>query len=221
MKLSIRIPLLIGIVVFIGTFSIIFTVEKIVRSTLEKSILSGLNSEVYANARLLETKLEALTAPKDDGKVLSGLVAELKTAYKSGYAFLVNNNGTVIAHKTAPSTESLSEVMVLAMKNKTGVAKYSYKDKDMICAYAEIPGYPWLLFLTIEEEEVGLELSKMSYTIISIGFLCLICGIIAALIIGRSIAKPIVHVVNALKNITNGEGDLTQSIPVEAIEVFF
>jgi methyl-accepting chemotaxis protein len=336
MKLSVKIPLLLGIVVFACSFAMLVVVEFKVRTTIEKSSLDSLSGEIDANAHFLKSKLDVhvevlaeianrirvrsmdwsivqpalkadvarlgaldlamvdpegiahyviggttsflkdrayfqkamageksvemvvsrvtgkvvtifavpirkteemdspvvgvLMARKDGAQTLSNLVAELKTPYESGYAFLINEEGTVIAHRNQElinnqfnplkevekdsSLKSAAKMVTLAFDKKNGESEYQYNGKNLIGAYSEVPGYNWILFLSIEKDEIKNKSSQISTIIAWIGFICLIVGIIAAVFVGRSIAKPVIRMVDAFKNITQGEGDLTQSIPV-------
>jgi len=336
MKLSIKIPLLLGIVVWASIVSVLFVIELKVRSTIEKSSLDSLGGEAEANAAFLKSKLDVhvevlaevatrirvrsmdwsivqpalkadvarlgaldlamidsmgvaryvlsdtiinvkdrayfhkamagekvvemvvsrvtgkvvtvfavpirkteemdspvvgvLLARKDGAQTLSNLVAELKTPYESGYAFLLNEEGTIIAHrnqelvnnqfnpvieaKKDSSLKSLARMITAAFKEKNGKSKYNYDGKTLIGAYSEVPGFNWILFLNIEKYEIENKLSQISMAIIWIGILCLIAGVIVAVGVGRSIAKPVIRMVDAFKDITQGEGDLSQSIPV-------
>jgi len=336
MKLSVKIPLLLGIVVWASIISVLVVIEFKVRSTIEESSLDSLGGEAEANAAFLKSKLDlhievlaevatrirvrsmdwnivqpalkadvtrlgaldlamidstgiahyvlggttldvkdrayfnkamageknvemvvsrvtgkvvtifavpirkteemdspvvgVLMARKDGAHTLSNLVAELKTPYESGYAFLINEEGVMIAHKNQElvnkqlnpvveskkdsSLKSLGRMVASAFKEKNGRAKYNYEGKNLISAYSEVPGFNWILFLSIEKYEIENKLSQISTAIILIGIICLIAGIIAAVCVGRSIAKPVIRMVNAFKDITQGEGDLSQSIPV-------
>jgi len=335
MKLSVKIPLLLGIVVFVSTAAMLVVVELKVRSTIEQSALNSLVGEIEANANFLKSKLDlhtevlaetatrirvrsmdwsivqpslkadvarlgaldlamidsagiahyvlggttldvkdrayfkkamageknvemvvsrvtgkvvtvfavpirktedmnspvvgVLLARKDGAQTLSNLVTELKTPYKSGYAFLLNEDGTVIAHRNQefidkqfnpikeaekdPSLKFFANMIDSAFKEKRGKAEYQYKGKNLIGAYSEVPGFHWVLFSIIEKYEIENKLSQISIAIALIGSICLIAGVIAAIGVGRSIAKPVISIVEASKNITQGEGDLSQSIP--------
>jgi len=336
MKLSVKIPLLLGIVVFASIAAMLVVVELKVRNTIEESALNSLVGEVEANADFLKSKLDlhtevlaevatrirvrsmdwsivqpalkadvarlgaldmamidstgtaryvlgdttihvsdraylhkamageksvemvvsrvtgkvvtifavpirkteymdspvvgVLMARKDGAQTLSNLVAELKTQYKSGYAFLLDEEGTVIAHRNQefvnnqfnpvkeaekdPSLKFFAEVIASASKEKSGRSEYQYNGKNLIGAYSEVPGSNWVLFLSIEKYELEKKLAQISIAMVLIGFICLVAGVIAAIGVGRSIAKPVISMVEASKNITQGEGDLTQSIPV-------
>ncbi|MDR2584175.1 MAG: methyl-accepting chemotaxis protein [Fibromonadaceae bacterium] len=336
MKLSVKIPLLLGIVVFVSTAAMLVVVELKVRSTIEQSALNSLVGETEANADFLKSKLDlhievlaeianrirvrsmdwsivqpalkadvarigaldlaminsegiaryvlsdtiinvrdrayfhkamageksvemvvsrvtgkvvtvfavpirktenmdspivgVLIARKDGAQTLSNLVAELETPYKSGYAFLLNEEGTIIAHRNQElinkqfnpiiesvkdtSLKSFAEMATSAFKKKNGRTEYHYDAKNLIGAYSMVPGFNWILFLSIEKYEIENKSSQISMAIALIGFICLIAGVIAAVGVGKSIAKPVTQMVEISKNITQGEGDLSQSIPV-------
>jgi methyl-accepting chemotaxis protein len=335
MKLSVKIPLLLGIVVLVSTVAMLAMVGFEVRSTIEESSLDSISGEIEANANFLKSKLDlhlevlaeiatrirvrsmdwsvvqpalkadvarlgaldlamvdsggiahyvlggttlsvkdrayfnralageknvemvasritgkvvtifavpiretedasspivgVLMARKDGAHTLSNLVAELKTPHKSGYAFLINEEGIIIAHKNQElvnkqfnpvkeaekdtTLKSLAGMVTLAFKNKNGKSEYNYEGKNLIGAYSEVSGFNWMLFLSIEKQEIENKLSRISMIMVWIGLVCLIAGIIAAVGVGRSIAKPVIHVVDAFKDITQGEGDLTRSVP--------
>ena len=336
MKLSVKIPLLLGIVVFATTAAMLVVVELKVRSSIEQSALNSLVVETEDNADFLKSKLDlhtevlaeiatrirvrsmdwnivqpalkadvarigaldlamidsggvaryvlgdttinvkdrvyfhkamageksvemvvsrvtgkvvtvfavpirktedmnspvvgVLLARKDGAQTLSNLVAELKTPYESGYAFLINEQGTMIGHRNQElvntqfnpvieaakdtSLKSLAGMVTSAFKKKSGRTEYHYNGKNLVGTYSNVPGFNWILFLSIEKYEIENKLSQISMAIALIGFICFITGVIAAIGVGRSIAKPVISIVEVSKNITQGEGDLTQSIPV-------
>jgi len=171
-----------------------------------------------------------LLARKDGAQTLSNLVAELKTPYESGYAYLINEQGNMIAHRNHEliskqfnpvieavkdtSLKSFADMVASAFNKRSGRTEYNYDGRNLIGAFSKVPGFNWVLFLSIEKYEIENKLSPISTAIVLIGFICLIAGVIAAIIVGRSIAKPVISIVEASKNITLGEGDLSQSIPV-------
>ncbi|MGF1721965.1 methyl-accepting chemotaxis protein [Vibrio kyushuensis] len=69
-----------------------------------------------------------------------------------------------------------------------------------------------------EQSSLGPMLAKTnqatSWTILSVGSIGLIIGVIAAVIITRAIIKPITAVITQLSDIAEGEGDLTKQLPV-------
>ena len=337
MKLSVRIPLIIGAIVLVTIASIIFTVQVIVTREMETATYNQLASNAEANAALLQTKLDAmlgqlweiayrirtrsmdwsivrpslmndverldtldiglvyldgtanyvtddatawlgdrdyiinafagkgtvsdvlisrvtnqpvvmlaspiyqtdekgapivgaLIARKDGGTFLANLVAQIKTGYKTGYGYLINYEGTVAAHPNTelvlsqfnpikevendPSLKNLADMVSTALKEKSGYATYYYEGKDRIAVFTEIPGHRWKLVQVVEKDEAMSQVLFIRNIMLVIGAACGVLGIIVAIIIGRSIAKPIVQIAAMMEDI--GKGDLTQSFNLDS-----
>ena len=163
---------------------------------------------------------------RKEAKDLGDVVGKIKLGYNSSYTMLVNKDGTFIAHPDStmvekqfnpiqeaqkdPSLKSLGEMVATVLSKGSGTAGYVFDGKNRICAFTKIPGYPWTLIFTVEKDEALDHVSSIRFTMFLIGAVCTIVGIILAVIIGSSVARPVVHVAAALKNI--GEGDLTTRI---------
>ena len=168
----------------------------------------------------------ALIARKDGGTFLANIVEQIRVGRKSGYGFLVNSEGTFSAHpnpdlvlnqynpieeaKNDPSLKSLAEMIAKVIKEKRGQTSYIQDGKEMVCAFTEIPGHPWLLVLVMERAEAMANVLRIRYAMLTIGAICAVIGVVIALFIGRSIAKPVVGMAMTLKDI--GTGDLTRRI---------
>jgi len=166
----------------------------------------------------------ALIARKDGSKFLAQIIDQIRSGHQSGYGFLIDNEGTFAAHPNQdlvlnqfnpikeaeknPSLKSLADMVARAIKEKSGRATYVLDGKEMVCAFTEVPGLPWLLILTQERDVALGNIVRIRFTLLAIGVICAIIGMIIAIITGRSIAKPVISMAVNLKNI--GEGDLTQ-----------
>jgi methyl-accepting chemotaxis protein len=173
-----------------------------------------------------------LISQKDGGKTLSDIVVNLKSNMPSGYNYLVSTDGTIIAHRSTdlvtnqfnpikeaeknPSLKSLADLIATALKERHGELRYTYEGRSLLAHYEEVPGYSWLLFSSIEKKDVDDKLSSMGFIVVIITIFFLIAGLIFAFFIGRSIAGPISRVANNLRDISEGEGDLTRTINVKS-----
>lgn len=167
---------------------------------------------------------------RQDGNALSDIVDEIETRYPSGFAFMINNEGTIIAHpdhdkvlnqfnilkeaEKDPSLKSMADMAALAIRERIGNGYYKLDGISYKGSFAEVPGRPWILFVVIEEDEIRAELLEVFFILLSIGIACLVAGIITALIIGRSISKPVRYVAKTLEEIA--KGDLTIAIDVNS-----
>ncbi|MCL1815528.1 MAG: methyl-accepting chemotaxis protein [Treponema sp.] len=170
-----------------------------------------------------------------DGGLLTEMTSHIKPG-KSGYAFMANKQGIIVAHpdndlvlkqwnpvKEAENDHSLkplADMLRLASSEKSGIASYDYKGQSRICSFSEVPGHPWTLFVTIEKKDFAEVVSGMRNIILAIGAICTLAGIGVAIPIGKSIAKPVIRIAGTLKDISEGEGDLTRSIIINSKDEF-
>jgi len=87
---------------------------------------------------------------------------------------------------------------------------------DVICFYSPIKvgssNTPWSFAVAITEKTVLAPVYEMIRVAIYVSIAIIIAVIIAAAFMASSISKPIVKVTNTLKDISEGEGDLTKRI---------
>jgi len=188
---------------------------------------------IFANDEPGAPVIGVLLAQKDVNVAMANLINGLNLTVPNSYTFMTSNDGTFTVHpdqslvdssfnpiKEAandPSLKPLADTIANAIANKSGLASYYYNGKDRLCAYREVEGtYSWKLFIGVDTDQLDIEISRTRNTIIIMGIIGLTIGIILALIIGRSIVKPITYVTASLKNIAQGEGDLTKVISISS-----
>jgi methyl-accepting chemotaxis protein len=164
-----------------------------------------------------------------DGGALHEVTKNVKIG-ETGYAYIANGQGVIVAHPNAdlvmnqfnpieeakknPSLTSLAGTITTAQRIKTGVVSYLYNNEEMEVGFAPVPGYAWTLFVTIERDELLEGLDRLILSIVLFGVVSVVVGIILSYLIGRSIAKPIAGITRILKDISEGEGDLTRHIDI-------
>ena len=157
----------------------------------------------------------------------SQIIASIKVG-DSGYGWVVDGTGLVIAHPVADvvmklklteadkssgykGLSSLGENM-LAVEEGSG-SFLSDKGVQMASFHARIPNTPnWVLGINMPETQI-----QAASTLIIRLFVFSIVGAIAialvlTLLLGKSIAKPIVRIVGSFKELAEGEADLTKSL---------
>jgi len=73
---------------------------------------------------------------------------------------------------------------------------------------------PWSYAIAIMRDTIMAPVYEMLTITLVISAVVLALVVVAALFLGRSISKPIIKVADTLKDISEGEGDLTRNIPV-------
>ena len=167
-----------------------------------------------------------LVARKDAATFLTNFLKQIKTGYNTGFCYIINDDGIVVAHensdlvmnqfnpieeaKNDPSIKSWGEAAAKATADRTGTTIYSQNGKELMCAFTEVPGQPWLLVLAVERDEAMAHTVRLRKIMFMIGGICAVLGIAIAFIAGRSIAKPMVSMAVVMKDI--GQGNLTKRI---------
>ena len=133
-------------------------------------------------------------------------IAGLKLG-KTGYAFVVDNKGTIIAHPDNGMTmkvnigdlkgmETLAKRM---LSSEEGIQEGSLNGDDKIVAFAPIPASKWSVGLVISKKELMAPIWKMRDIIALAGILTLaIAGSIILWVVQKRITRPINHIVEDL-----------------------
>ena len=170
-----------------------------------------------------------VVARKDGATSLTAL-ARLETDYKTGYGFLLDSAGTIIAHPDTelvnkqfnpikevekdPSLKSLADTITRAIKEKSGNAEYIYNGKAMVCVFMPIPDLSWVLVLTVEKSEVMAPVVRIRIIMLIIGGICAALGVIVAIFAGRSITGPLTRIAEIVR--LTGSGNLTMRASVKS-----
>ncbi len=153
--------------------------------------------------------------------VLTDLVTSRKVG-KTGYAFMANSEGIINAHpvtkyvleldlKTLKGMEEITNSMVAG---KTGVRQYHFKGTDKIAGFAPVVDTGWSVALTQNQKEFLNSVTAQRNATIIIALISLIIVAFLIVLVSRGITKPINSAVEGLKDIAQGEGDLTMRLKV-------
>lgn len=168
---------------------------------------------IYKNNKVIG----ALVGRKD-GNALSEVVKS--TGYgKEGYGYIVNNKGTIIAHpdkekvlnqfnpieeaKKDKSLLSASTLFQKILKEQSGISTYNYNGESLYASYEAIEGTGWYFVITASKDEVLASVPSLEQKIIFSAVLTLALSIVIAYLIGTTIAKPIIKIVQHSTKIAN------------------
>jgi methyl-accepting chemotaxis protein len=169
-------------------------------------------------------------ARKDGPTFLTGLVNAIRTDYRTGHGFLINSEGTYMAHPDTelvnsqfnpikeaekdPSKKPQADLTARIIRDKTGSAEHIENGKKMICAFTQLPGYSWILVQNVEESEVLASVARIRNILLIVGAICAALGVIVAIVAGRSITGPLTRMTEIVK--LSGGGDLTMRVNVKS-----
>ncbi|MDR3356475.1 MAG: methyl-accepting chemotaxis protein, partial [Spirochaetaceae bacterium] len=166
---------------------------------------------------------------RNNAIIFSDIVKEIGTR-NGGFAYLLNSAGVIIAHRdtelvmnsfsatkaaeTDPRYETEAEAVRSILSQKQGSMNHDIEGRKMVIGFSPVPGFDMTLVAMVEERMVLHELTTMrNLMFIFIGAF-MVLGIMAALLIARSISRPIVRTMTLLKDVS--EGDLTCQIDIHS-----
>ncbi|TYT74039.1 methyl-accepting chemotaxis protein [Desulfobotulus mexicanus] len=140
----------------------------------------------------------------------------------TGYGYMLNEKGLVLAHPNEalilktdinqiPGMEHIARTM---LRGNSGSDEYVFQGVRKMAGFAPVPSTGWLMSVTQDHAEF-LESSRdvRNAVVLVIILSLIIVGFIVTLLV-RSIVNPINSAVAGLKDIAQGEGDLTMRLKI-------
>ncbi len=174
-------------------------------------------------------RVEQVLVARKDGNALSEITNSMGFG-ETGYTYMLNRDGIIIAHrnrdyvmnqfapieaaKSDPSLGSLAEAFTYILDEYEGVVDYNFNEADVVTVFVPISGMDWTYAVTMTKQELLSGIYTLATFVIfgALGFL--LVGIIIALVIGKSISKPITTMVPVLESVA--EGNLTERVQVDS-----
>jgi methyl-accepting chemotaxis protein len=166
-----------------------------------------------------------------DGNALAEITNNIKFG-KTGYAYMINDSGVFVSHKdaelvsqqynpleaakTGPGAEDLARAVRVMLDNDSGFLSYKFNGRDTYASFVPVAGYPWKFVIVAERGELLAGITRLIIFIAGAGLILLAAGIVMAILTGRSISRPVSFAALALKDISEGEGDLTRRLDVNS-----
>jgi len=166
-----------------------------------------------------------------DATLLSDITDNIKYG-ASGYSYIIDDKGVLIAHgnrqfvleqrnfieegKKDPQFATLGAMLQRMIKGESGFDQYPFMGKDRFFGFAPIEGNGWSIAVGAMQDDVFAEVYSMRWMIGIASAIFFGVGIVIALLISRAILLPVKNCVDLLRDISEGEGDLTKRLPVES-----
>jgi methyl-accepting chemotaxis protein len=183
----------------------------------------------YAVPIRVNGAVEGALLARNNATVFSHIVDSI-TVQNDGYAYLLNSSGRIIAHrdtdlvmrqfsaieaaKTNPAYKTTAEAVQTILSQKDGSISHDIEGREMLISFAPVPDFDMTLVVMAERAAVLAELTAMRNVILILVSVFIAAGILAALLIARNITRPIIRVAATLKDISEGEGDLTRTVDI-------
>ncbi len=142
---------------------------------------------------------------------------------KTGYAYVVNTDGIVIAYPDKSQILKLDlskfDFGREILEKKNGIVRYTSEDHGMINAIREDKQMGWIIGVNAPIEEIFSSATRIKNLVLVVTVLiCLLIGITVTLIITRFITGPIEKFVHSMKTVA--AGDLNQAIRIDTTDEF-
>ncbi|NLY68318.1 MAG: hypothetical protein GX067_00785 [Clostridiales bacterium] len=139
----------------------------------------------------------------------------------SGYSFIINGEGTVIAHinpelvlnydniivsaESDKSLESLAALHKQMIKRATGSGSYEYAGEKKSMGFAPVKNTDWSIGVTISNSYLYKDLIKLHIVMVIITLLAVAAGLLMANFMAEIYRKPVVAMLFAAKRIADGD----------------
>ena len=150
---------------------------------------------------------------------------------QTGNCYVLGVTGVTVAYKDQSVVEKLYNLIEDAKKDptlastaaflsrsleidETEVGYYTYKGISFIASFATIKTTDWTVVIKAPANEFMRTVNALRTSMIGIGIVILLIALIIVDLVARAVVKPIRIAVAALRNIAQGEGDLTVRLPI-------
>ncbi|MBN1822774.1 MAG: HAMP domain-containing protein [Endomicrobiales bacterium] len=152
-------------------------------------------------------------------KTLWDEIANTRIA-STGYAFVVNKKGEIIAHKDVALAKNKTSALELPIVEQllsavsVGSSEYVHPqtNKKIVGAYAPVQGLSWGVVIQQDKSEAYVSVSKMQKQALILILISIAAASFLALSIARGLTRPIVRITEAARHIANR--DFSQKVMV-------
>jgi len=201
-------------------------------ANISNVLVSRVTNEVvimYAVPITVNNKIEGVLVARRDGTALNEITDKMGFG-ENGYAYIMGIDGTIYAHPDRENVLNQRNVLGdietngefknwgLALEKlgvgNQGVINYELLNTKRYIGISPMANTGWMVGVGAQESDVLSGLNKLR-NIIAIGaIIFLVLGLLAAVILGMSISKPIVDLSNIIEDISNYNLSMTQDSKV-------
>ncbi len=140
---------------------------------------------------------------------------------ESGYAFVMEKDGPVIAYPDKSKIMKLNGNMFdfskTILERKTGLMVYDFKGTEKVSVYKQEKELGWITVINAPTSEVFSAAVTLRNRLILMAVLTMaVIGLMVCALTQMMVVKRIRHIAGIMKDISEGEGDLTMRISNQA-----
>ena len=173
-------------------------------------------------AGVLSADIKGLQLSEDISDIVVG---------QTGICYILGLTGTTIADKDGELVKNITNIGEEAKKDASfsslaafekiaveidepSIGFYEYKGVSKIASYATMKTTGWTIIINAPVNEFMGTVNELRLEMLIIGAAILVITLIIVYFVARAMVRPIKVAVAALKNIAQGEGDLTVRLPI-------
>lgn len=166
-----------------------------------------------------------------DGNALSDTIKDI-TFGKTGQAFMINKQGTTVAHtnkdkvlksdnvienaKKDSKLKPFADIEKKMIKGGSGIGEYTSGSVSIYLGYAPVKGTNWSIAIASQKSEILKEANDLKIWVSLLSVIFIIAGIILVYILSNSITKNLIGAVKYLSVLATG--DLSGSVPSKGLK---
>ncbi len=149
--------------------------------------------------------------------MLSELYIDTVKTGEYGYAYLLDQTGLVIAHPVKKHVLNLKAFDLPfgnLLRPGKGLADYKFEGQSKLVALSTCAETGWIVGVSADHRDINASAWPMGITIAGITFLVLMITAVIMSLITRAIIQPIRKTADMIRDISEGDGDLTKRLNV-------
>jgi len=154
--------------------------------------------------------------PHDAFHELHQAVKEIKLG-ETGYIWAINSQGVFTIHPNKLGVDASSHDFIQTMINdpdKQGFVEYDWEGESKYVAYTYFEPYDWIIGAGAYINEFESEAVNMRNTALALGSLITMGSCVVIFLFGRSVGNGVKKTADAVREISEGDGDLTRRLEV-------
>jgi len=194
-------------------------IDKETRSNYQNRTegIEGQIQQIYDE--LIATGMKDIYEKQSKEDALKVAAAFYEKDSTEAYPFILDNTGKVLVHPVvAPGTDlTLKNAFVKkALQLKNGDFKYSYEKKAKWMSFKTFESWDWLICYGLTQKAMYQPVKSFRLIISVVMSLIALLVCLVLYFFSNRILKPLVTMSEAMKDIAQGEGDLTRRIPIQS-----
>ena len=185
----------------------------------------------YADAVTKEILISIATPLKENGRFKGALFFDVSLAgladivnnvqlFDAGYLFIVDGEGTTIAHPDADKNGQPFSSYQSGIQIKQQVQHAEINGQEFVFNFIKVPNQDWYIGMAMDQDIAFASVYEMRTNSIIFTVIALAISIALLLVLIGKLMQPLGSLNNAIQDVASGDGDLTQRLATNTDQEF-